>query len=449
MTAEIAIMNRQGIALAADSATSTILGTGFKVYNSANKLFALSKIHPVGIMVYGNSAFMNIPWETLIKVFRENLGTKKYDLLEGYATEFINFLAHNQSLSSLSAEKELLQGLIYKHLNTLFERANKTMHKKFTSSIPTNAERLEVLQGELDKYFEVVNALENYNNMPNYSRDDFMERFNDAVIMVVDELIGLDNITEVLKESILELSFLLSYKNLFEYDNDHAGIVIAGFGENEIFPSVFTYNIDGIIQGGLRYELAGNSTVGFTSSRDETTGAIIPFAQQEMVHSFVEGIHPNLKELIQNSIKDILDKYPALLKESLEGENHSFPKEYVDKMFEINASILSAFEIEMEEAITEGYVHPLLETLEILPKEELASMAKALVNLTSLKRKVTLDAETVGGPIDVAVITKGDGFIWMERKHYFQPELNNQFFQNYFRSDYFDTNKTVSRPRNL
>ncbi|HEY9669692.1 MAG TPA: hypothetical protein V6C91_22960 [Coleofasciculaceae cyanobacterium] len=35
---------------------------------------------------------------------------------------------------------------------------------------------------------------------------------------------------------------------------------------------------------------------------------------------------------------------------------------------------------------------------------------------------------------DVAVISKGDGFIWIKRKHYFKPELNHQFFNNYFRN---------------
>ena len=44
-----------------------------------------------------------------------------------------------------------------------------------------------------------------------------------------------------------------------------------------------------------------------------------------------------------------------------------------------------------------------------------------------------MDAETVGGPIDVAVISKGDGFIWIKRKHYFSTELNPCFNQNYFR----------------
>ena len=36
-------------------------------------------------------------------------------------------------------------------------------------------------------------------------------------------------------------------------------------------------------------------------------------------------------------------------------------------------------------------------------------------------------------PIDVAVISKGDGFIWIRRKHYFNAELNPSFFRRKYR----------------
>jgi hypothetical protein len=62
-------------------------------------------------------------------------------------------------------------------------------------------------------------------------------------------------------------------------------------------------------------------------------------------------------------------------------------------------------------------------------------MAESLVNLTSFKRHVSKESETVGGPIDVAVITKGDGFIWIKRKHYFNIKLNNHFLSNYFQEE--------------
>ncbi len=75
---------------------------------------------------------------------------------------------------------------------------------------------------------------------------------------------------------------------------------------------------------------------------------------------------------------------------------------------------------------------PILNTIEGLPLDELASMADSLVNLTSFKRRVTLVPETVGGPVDVAVISKGDGFIWIKRTRYFDPEKKPHFFKNYY-----------------
>lgn len=43
--------------------------------------------------------------------------------------------------------------------------------------------------------------------------------------------------------------------------------------------------------------------------------------------------------------------------------------------------------------------------------------------------RVSRVRETVGGPTDVAVISKKDGFIWIKRKHYFDPTYNYHFFK--------------------
>jgi len=59
-------------------------------------------------------------------------------------------------------------------------------------------------------------------------------------------------------------------------------------------------------------------------------------------------------------------------------------------------------------------------------------VAEALVSLTSFKRRISLDEpETVGGAIDVAVISRGDGLIWIKRKHYFDPHPSHHFFASY------------------
>ena len=62
------------------------------------------------------------------------------------------------------------------------------------------------------------------------------------------------------------------------------------------------------------------------------------------------------------------------------------------------------------------HVDPVVTTVSYLNKEGLIELAESLVNITSLKRKTSSDIETVGGPVDIALITKGDGFKWIKCK---------------------------------
>ena len=64
MIAEIVIMNKEAVAIAADSAVSLVMGSTDKpqkIFTSANKIFYLSGKHSVCIMIYNNSSFMGIP----------------------------------------------------------------------------------------------------------------------------------------------------------------------------------------------------------------------------------------------------------------------------------------------------------------------------------------------------------------------------------------------------
>src|SRR5260370_25058889 len=68
---------------------------------------------------------------------------------------------------------------------------------------------------------------------------------------------------------------------------------------------------------------------------------------------------------------------------------------------------------------------PIEQSAAFLAKGEIAALAENLIDLASLRNRVSIDRdETVGGAIDVAVISKGDGFVWIKRKHYFDLALN-------------------------
>ena len=59
-----------------------------KVYNSANKLFTLSKFHPVGLMIYNGMTLGGTPWETIVKVIRRELKDQEFKTLEEYCGFF-------------------------------------------------------------------------------------------------------------------------------------------------------------------------------------------------------------------------------------------------------------------------------------------------------------------------------------------------------------------------
>jgi hypothetical protein len=206
-----------------------------------------------------------------------------------------------------------------------------------------------------------------------------------------------------------------------------SGIVIAGFGEKEIFPSIEAVSIEGMVDNKLIYFSFSSHTLDYKKG-----AVVVPFAQSDMITTFMEGIAPECKQFHERFIFKLLEAYPEVIVDVLKKYNYAEKTELKGKLRNANQEIIKELNTELNKFIRKEYVNPVIDVVKILPKDELAVMAETLVSLTSFKRKVSNQVETVGGPVDVAVISKGDGFIWIKRKHYFKPELNPQFFRNYY-----------------
>ena len=71
MSVGVCIINRNGIALAADSAGTF---TGNKMfYNSMNKVFSLSRQNVYGAITYGATTIHNVSIDQILKEFRKFL----------------------------------------------------------------------------------------------------------------------------------------------------------------------------------------------------------------------------------------------------------------------------------------------------------------------------------------------------------------------------------------
>ncbi|VVB55242.1 Uncharacterised protein [uncultured archaeon] len=122
-------------------------------------------------------------------------------------------------------------------------------------------------------------------------------------------------------------------------------------------------------------------------------------------------------------------------------ENNEKNRKNKKKLKKFSSKLLADHLEKCEGYRQQFYIDPVTSVVAMLPKDELATMAETLVNLTSFALKVKLEPETVGGPVDVAVISKGDGFIWIKRKHYFKAELNPQFFANHHKEEFENANQ--------
>lgn len=256
-------------------------------------------------------------------------------------------------------------------------------------------------------------------------RNEYEDFLNDQIDKIFENIQLIDESRSKLIDMALDTCIKRERRMLM--NNISTGLVFVGFGEEDIFPSLHAYILDGIIKDYLIYTEFQSSNI-----NHQNPAQIVPFAQSEMVRAFMEGINPKYYDLIESYISKTLKGYPKILLDEIDINSEEIDQ-LKEKLQEISNAEFDRIKKDLYDFKRDNYINPVIDVVARLPKDELAALAESLVNLTSLKRRFSMQEETVGGPIDVAVISKGDGFIWIKRKHYFKAELNPQFFANYYR----------------
>ena len=224
--------------------------------------------------------------------------------------------------------------------------------------------------------------------------------------------------------NLYEIARHLVAKDYFPPDV-FSGLVIAGFGEKQHFPAVQHLEIGGVYGGKLKVRPHSVDEVS-----DEIPSDVMPFAYKDMVDAFLYGISPDVFDHLNDAAAFIEEMPPLALNavaglspEEKEKAAEAVRRESQAKAEEFAQNVLKA---------SNNRVAKIARVVETLTIGELARVASTLVGLSSFEQQMSLDRETVGGPVDVAVISKGDGFVWIDRKHYFRRELNEHFFRNYY-----------------
>jgi hypothetical protein len=425
MTAEIVIMNKEAVALAADSAVSLMTGSvenPQKIFTSANKIFGLPGNHTVAFMIFNNAAFLGIPWEPLIARFGDSLGPAPLPGLTDYADRFLSFLKNEQELITPDIERQYFTSLIYPYYLSLRQIFQQNSMEVIRIQGVISEDQIGDIVAE--KINEIYTKIKDADSVPEIDQTrikDLSKSYDDITTGAISEVFEQLPIPDPARAQLKEIPFLFFGKYSGPLDpmvQNFSGLVIAGFGEKEIFPSLVSYTVEGRLSGTLKYKETENKKITLG------TGAyVIPFAQRGMVDIFMSGMDPRLTDALVESLSEILHDYPQAIIDSIETLNDD-EKSRLKTQFQPQSDELVARISTYINNYRTSNTGPIINVVISLPKSELAAMAESLVNLTSLKQKVSLMAETIGGPVDVAVISKRDGFVWIKKKHYFKEELN-------------------------
>lgn len=420
MSAGICIMNKNAIALAADSAVT--IGDHVAIHNSANKLFSLSRVAPVGVIVYADATLMTVPIEIIIKQYKKQLGDRVFKYLKDYVCDFLKYVEENIQYFRFDINEQHYVFSVFMDLMCgLLGDYNRLLEERKRIGIDVNDETVLNDIAEL----AVRQTIEFVDSIPKQKEYDFCNFIEEKYFnMFSDTIKKDDNLTWLTEEQIIKISKKTC--ELFNTNFDRSGYVgvsIAGYGEEEIYPHLIHLHISGVINGKLKYYFVESVEIS-----EKTPASIVPFAQTDVMQTFLFGINDEFINDLAQEIPNQLNSYFNLIDKSCFATDR---KNIVQsEMKVVTDNIIN----HMKEVAGRNYMLPIIQSVASLPIEELALLAESMINITSLRRKVAIDRNigTVGGPIDVSIISKGDGFIWLKRKHYFDRQYNPQYFYSHF-----------------
>ena len=411
MTTEIAVANRWGIAIAADSAvTITQMHKGKmteKVYNSANKVFTLSKYRPVGVMVYNAMTLGGTPWETIIKLTRSELKKAEFDHLEEYS----DFLFNTLNSHAFMFPKDSVDRTVGNNAYVIL------------SAISNATTDLASFEAAIDKKINDLSCLESVYgfdvDIEQKISEDYASTFSDIMKIALKDshqTVPFDKVVRVLVLSFVKKELLQGY----------SGIVVCGFGRTDMFPKLVEFHSDIVVCGRVRYWQV--RVVEISSSN---RSFVIPFADTEVIRTITEGVNPSFdRKQYEEFIKatfSIARELISGIKELTEEQKES----YIAAANNPLINLFTAFAQQMVKFRQDEYIDPIRQAIEVLPLGELANIAETFLSASQIHKRVTPQMETVGGPLDIAVISKGDGLVWIKRKHYFNLEHNPGYIHKY------------------
>lgn len=411
MTSEVMIMNRQAVALAADSAVTYGGGPEPVVTLEAEKILELGP--NIALMVYSRGDVLGRSWSHIAHAFMREHGHTDYETVQDAADAFFAFVDGNRRLFPEHEENEEFEGLMRAAFLTVLNHANamKTYPGAgYEDDAAAFAAALDLYMGHLaaDEMGAERHRLDVF---ADFDRARFVERYGVMLDALITEALGAFGQEEAMRAKLFDFAYMIATQPAFL--EPYAGMVFAGFGSADVFP-VYTHYYASILVDGVMKRAHDETTK--VAVDDGPNAFLRTFAQAEMTHSFLRGVHPLMFDVMisLNLITNEAAAETALKEAGVdEDEIHTI----LGRMRQDALPKLTGEFVHAAQSISqEEFIDPFIKVVSASGKRQLAETSKALVELNILKTDLHMAQTGVGGEVDVVMVSRTGGLEWYIKK---------------------------------
>lgn len=434
MTAVVGILNKKGVALAADSAVTRRIIDEEKVTKNGNKMVRLSNVLPISVMLTGNGAFMRTQWDIIIRHYREHRGEIKHETVEACMHDFFRYIADN----GLFVDSEFVLHRTKNELIYLFNNVDRRVDDKFKQRDEDGI--LTSPRGYQKAFERLLNIYcrqwQKEGVCPQF-QDYTQQQFNEYTKDLFDEFIKLrsyveeapfndDNYPQEVLNALrepLEKTLMTRLTTRRYDDGDMAVLIFSGYGDKQEYPSLVSTVVCEGFDSRVNYHVRPEDVICISDKRPV---AICPFAQDDVIRSILSGSHIGFCRQITTAINNSFSPWNNDIFNFVDNDIDFF--DFVDQLEEVKTDDLRKNIISQATRLDNKHQRQWEKALENYDLQSMAALAESLIDLTGFHRILTFKQEGVGGPVDVAVISKNDGFTWINRKSwYHHKDVGGQY----------------------
>lgn len=394
MNASIAVLNNQRVVLASNMRSSN----GEGPFRGA-QIFPLTESGPAALMIFGHLNLLGVSWEVIIAEYRRTLEGKKLETLIDTTADFIHFVQQSHLFGQPEQEAH-----VEKEMALWFQR----IHDLAEKDREVGGAGSEIIR----EWHDIWESAPYASSFTEGHRSAIAAKYAGLLDSKIEEAFQ-EPLTPEERSQLARIGANVLVKVSERFDGfSPSRLIFAGYGSRELVPSVETIYVNGLLENFL------------ICSREERycrkvdhigPGLMLSFGRDNEILGFTQDIHREYEQMVDEDLPDIVLFSAKIALGRFDSLDNKERKQIGEQLSDL---VMEQMKDQFEELAELKLLHrsvPLTFAIAMMGQAEMAEFAQFLVELPIWKARLLGGSPVVGESINVAVVSKTDGFTWAKR----------------------------------